>query len=53
MSETAPARRDPEHSAEEIGDPVCWLDRLCPECGAVPSPEQGRTGPQRCWRCGS
>jgi hypothetical protein len=30
------------------GDPACWLHQLCPECGAVPSPEV----PGRCWRCG-
>ncbi|BBF99416.1 MULTISPECIES: hypothetical protein [Pseudonocardia] len=52
MSETAPERRDPEPAEEEIGDPVCWLDRLCPECGAMPS-EDDRFGPRRCWRCGS
>lgn len=32
----------------EGGDSVCWLDRLCPECRAMPSPES----PERCWRCG-
>ena len=30
------------------GDPVCWLDRTCPECGAMPSADS----PGRCWRCG-
>lgn len=37
-------------NAEETvgGDPVCWLDRTCPECGAMPSAES----PGRCWRCG-
>ena len=29
-----------------MGDPVCWLHELCPDCGAVP------TGPA-CWRCGN
>ena len=29
------------------GDPVCWLDRTCPECGAMPSADS----PGRCWRC--
>ncbi|MGV9745255.1 hypothetical protein ACWDTG_10090 [Rhodococcus zopfii] len=32
------------------GDPVCWLDRVCPECGLFledadePCPRCGRTG---------
>ncbi len=30
------------------GDPVCWLDRVCPDCGAMPSADGGA----RCWRCG-
>jgi hypothetical protein len=37
-----------EHEVRDGGDPVCWLERLCPECGAMPSPDS----PQRCWRCG-
>lgn len=36
--------------ADEPGDPVCWLHRLCPECGAMPS-EDDPDGP--CWRCGT
>jgi ribosomal protein S27AE len=35
--------------ADETGDPVCWLHRLCPECGAVPSEEDDGA----CWRCGN
>jgi ribosomal protein S27AE len=34
---------------DEPGDPVCWLHRLCPECGAVPSGEDD----EACWRCGN
>jgi hypothetical protein len=37
---------DVEHT--EGGDPVCWLDRVCPQCGAFresPAP--------RCVRCGT
>jgi ribosomal protein S27AE len=30
------------------GDPVCWLNRLCPECGAMPT-----GGATTCWRCGA
>ena len=33
---------------DEPGDAVCWLHELCPECGAMPTPEH----PDRCWRCG-
>jgi hypothetical protein len=31
------------------GDPVCWLDRVCPQCGAMPAPDEGDG--ERCWRC--
>jgi hypothetical protein len=34
---------------DDGGDPVCWLDQVCPECGAMPSPDE-RDG-DRCWRC--
>jgi uncharacterized paraquat-inducible protein A len=34
---------------DEVGDPVCWLDRLCSECRAVPTEDQ----PAVCWRCGA
>jgi predicted amidophosphoribosyltransferase len=33
----------------EGGDPVCWLDQLCPECRAMPTADQDGL----CWRCGS
>ncbi|TQM78363.1 hypothetical protein FHX81_0629 [Saccharothrix saharensis] len=34
---------------EPVGDPVCWLSRVCPECGALDE------GPARavCPRCGA
>jgi hypothetical protein len=41
---------------EPGGDPVCWLDRLCPECGAMPTEPSGAERadePPRCWRCGT
>ena len=44
----APA--DVPADADEPGDPVCWLHRLCPECGAMPSEEDEG---ERCWRCGT
>lgn len=31
------------------GDQVCWLDRLCPECAAMPTEDEA----DRCWRCGA
>ena len=34
-----------EHDAEEGGDAACWLDRVCPDCGAF---VEGAS----CWRCG-
>jgi len=36
----------PPPPAEEGGDPACWMDRLCPDCGAFI--EQGAA----CRRCG-
>ncbi|GAA1866342.1 hypothetical protein GCM10009772_47210 [Pseudonocardia alni subsp. carboxydivorans] len=46
--------RHPDHGHEaEVGDPVCWLDRLCPDCGAMPSPTDDGGPPQTCWRCGA
>ncbi len=39
----------PDNLVDEPGDAACWLHRLCPECGAMPTGEQQ----QRCWRCGA
>lgn len=33
----------------EGGDPVCWLDRVCDECGAM----REDMGAARCARCGT
>ncbi|WP_169801604.1 hypothetical protein [Millisia brevis] len=43
MTDRAPDEPD------EIGDPVCWLSRVCPECGAfiTGDPADG------CPRCGA
>ena len=30
------------------GEPVCWLERVCPECGALVEADL----PVLCWRCG-
>ncbi|MFD1151541.1 hypothetical protein [Saccharothrix hoggarensis] len=34
---------------EEGGDPVCWLSRVCPECGLFLESEP----PAACERCGA
>lgn len=31
------------------GDAACWLERVCPECGAI---DDGPTA-AACWRCGA
>lgn len=33
--------------SEPGGESVCWLDRVCPDCGALTDEEQ-----TRCPRCG-
>lgn len=32
-----------------VGDPVCWLPRVCPECGQLADAEP----PTTCARCGT
>jgi hypothetical protein len=34
---------------EAGGDPVCWLSRVCPECGLFSEEKP----PARCTRCGA
>ncbi|GGP75124.1 hypothetical protein [Saccharothrix coeruleofusca] len=34
---------------EQGGDPVCWLERVCPECGLFVEDEP----PAVCGRCGA
>jgi hypothetical protein len=42
-----------ERTADDaVGDPACWAALLCPNCGAVPDSQPGRSGAQRCGRCG-
>jgi predicted Zn-ribbon and HTH transcriptional regulator len=46
---------DPAHAvaAEEFrGDPVCWLNRVCPECGRFATDEDLEAAP-RCPECGA
>lgn len=36
-----------------MGDPVCWLSRVCPECGAMLDDDAVHNRSDRtCWRCG-
>ncbi|MCP2163290.1 hypothetical protein [Goodfellowiella coeruleoviolacea] len=53
MSDNDP-QRDPETAAAapadaQGGDPVCWLSRVCPECGLFVEDEP----PAVCGRCGA
>ncbi|WP_255446909.1 hypothetical protein [Diaminobutyricimonas sp. LJ205] len=25
----------PDHELTDAGDPVCWLDQVCPDCGRM------------------
>ncbi|MEV7773449.1 hypothetical protein [Kitasatospora sp. NPDC086791] len=34
---------------DEGGESVCWLERVCPECGRL----RERPGPQPCENCGA
>ncbi|MBD0677041.1 hypothetical protein [Streptomyces sp. CBMA156] len=34
---------------DEGGEPACWLDRVCPECGRL----RERPGPGPCESCGT
>jgi hypothetical protein len=38
-----------DHEFTPQGDPVCWLENVCDECGAL---VEGRL-PAVCWRCGA
>ena len=42
-----------DEESDPVGEAVCWLDLLCPECGAMPE-DPGSQDPDRpCWRCGA
>lgn len=36
-----------------MGDPACWLDRLCPDCSAMLESSETTIEPVECWRCGA
>ncbi|WP_019877910.1 hypothetical protein [Sporichthya polymorpha] len=39
--------------SETGGDPVCWLNRVCPECGALRDVDGDGEPVTPCHRCGS
>ena len=39
----------PPAASDQGGDPVCWLNQVCPECGLFVEPPM----PDTCPRCGS
>ncbi|WP_166664212.1 rubredoxin-like domain-containing protein [Actinophytocola oryzae] len=43
---TKPEPRHPDTG----GDPACWLDRVCPDCGLLTEDDNP---PARCPRCGA
>ncbi|MGY1857634.1 hypothetical protein [Modestobacter sp. SYSU DS0290] len=47
MTEDARPTR-PRPAEPEGGDPVCWLDRVCPDCGRLAEDPAA----VRCARCG-
>ncbi|REF34766.1 hypothetical protein [Thermasporomyces composti] len=54
MGERPPSSdRRPQRRREEVdqlgGEPVCWLPRVCPECGRLAENEP----PTRCENCGT
>lgn len=38
-----------DHEFTSQGDPVCWIEHVCDECGAL---VEGQL-PATCWRCGA
>jgi rubrerythrin len=48
MADDPPRRRSPGPD-DEGGDPACWLNRVCPDCGRLADEEP----PTRCPACGA
>jgi len=34
-----------------MGDPACWLDQICPACGAMLGVSDTSLSRVTCWRC--
>lgn len=49
MDDAKPAEGSDEEGFTPVGDAVCWLERVCEECGALIEAEL----PAVCWRCGA
>lgn len=41
------SKTDSQPEPEPGGEAVCWLERVCDQCGALAEP------PAPCWRCGA
>jgi hypothetical protein len=48
MADDVPDRRSPAPD-DEGGDPACWLNRVCPDCGRLADEDP----PTRCAACGA
>jgi hypothetical protein len=47
-AEVVMALQEPQEF-EAVGDRVCWIESVCPDCGALIEAEL----PADCWRCGN
>jgi rubrerythrin len=48
MADDVPRRANPAPD-DEGGDPACWLNRVCPQCGRLAEEDP----PTRCAACGA
>jgi hypothetical protein len=47
-------RQDEEPEEPRGGDPACWLDRVCPQCGRLNTgADNASQRPGTCERCGA
>jgi ribosomal protein S27AE len=50
-SASGPVARPP--ADDQGGDPVCWLNRVCPECGRFAADSEDGRPVTRCLECGA
>jgi ribosomal protein S27AE len=43
----------PTPGDDQGGDPVCWLNRVCPECGRFAADAEGGGWGRHCAECGA